>query len=204
MGTAVLLLPLHWKRLKGGTLAPATGTGPEGPSRAQQTSWNQIHSLLLAGTWLKKMTSRNGHANYRPTTDLLKLKLISCIFTQAIKGSFTWLKRKEKGNLTNADHRKECPCHTLLPLDSFWGFILAATHYNPQLHTVHLKWMEPVKDLKLYLRSTVHEKFSSAKKLCIQSRSIAVTTSYITSGPSAHTGNSAPITPSEPGRHANP
>ena len=37
---------------------------------------------------------------------------------------------------------------------------MAAMHYNPELHTVHLKRMEPVKDLKLYLCSTVHEKLA--------------------------------------------
>lgn len=52
------------------------------------------------------------------------------------------------------------PSHTLLPLESFWGSTLAAMLYSPELHTVHLKWIEPVKDLKLHLCSFVHENLS--------------------------------------------
>lgn len=41
---------------------------------------------------------------------------------------------------------------------------MAAMHYNPELHTIHPKWMETVKDLKLYLCSTVHENLALLRK----------------------------------------
>lgn len=103
MSAAVLLLPLCWKRLKGGTLAPAAGGRPEGRWEPQETRF----TLFYQQTRFRKTWSRNGHADYHLTIDLLKLRVTLGIFTQENKGSSTWLKLK--GNLTIVDCKKESP-----------------------------------------------------------------------------------------------
>lgn len=93
LGAAVLLLPLHWKRLKGGTLAPATGRAPEGHWEPQET---RLTLFYVAETNFQKTRSRNGHTDDHPTTYLLKLRVLLGIFTPAIKGSFYKTKAQRK------------------------------------------------------------------------------------------------------------
>lgn len=69
LGAAVLLLPLHWKGLKGGTLASATGRAPEGLWKPQETRFTLFY---VAETNFQKTRSRNGHTDDHPTTYLLK------------------------------------------------------------------------------------------------------------------------------------
>lgn len=138
----------------GGTLASATGRAPEGHWKPQETRFTLFY---LAETNFQKTRSRNGHTDDHPTTYLLKI------------GGYYYvsLPRQLKEVLHDQSSKKilvllttRSPSHTLLPLDSFWGSTLAAVHYDLELHTVHLKWMEPVKDLKLHLCSFVQENSS--------------------------------------------
>lgn len=131
LGAAVLLLPLHWKRLKGGTLAPGTGRAPGGHWEPQET---RLTLLYVAETNFQKTGSRNGHTDDHPSTYLLKLRLLLGIFAPAIKEALHDQCSKEKEIWLLLTTRS--PSHILLFWIHFGGplFLPCITTLNCTLY----------------------------------------------------------------------